>query len=98
MDRAFLEVHIIPSQPDQFSYPQARSIALVLGRGEPGALGVWNEPPSSFAISGRSIDHASVGCDCKFNPLALGQIQNGADTYLEAQVSRWRASSGFSSP
>jgi hypothetical protein len=30
-------------------------------------------------MSGRSIDRASVGCDCKFNPLALGQIQNGAD-------------------
>jgi hypothetical protein len=36
--------------------------------------------PRSFAISGRSIDRASVGCDCKFNPLALGQIQNGAET------------------
>jgi hypothetical protein len=30
-------------------------------------------------ISGRSIDRAGVRCDCKFNPLALGQIQNGAD-------------------
>jgi DNA-binding winged helix-turn-helix (wHTH) protein len=36
--------------------------------------------PRSFAISGRSIDRASVGCDCKFNPLTLGQIQNGAET------------------
>jgi hypothetical protein len=27
-------------------------------------------------------ERRSVGCDCKFNPLALGQIQNGADTSL----------------
>jgi hypothetical protein len=35
--------------------------------------------PRSFAMSGRSIDRASLDCDCKFNPLALGQIQDGAD-------------------
>jgi hypothetical protein len=35
--------------------------------------------PRSFAISGRSIDRASVGRYCKFNSLVLGQIQNGAD-------------------
>lgn len=34
-------------------------------------------------MSRRSIDRASVGCDCKFNPLALGQIQNGADTTVK---------------
>ncbi|HEV7126970.1 MAG TPA: hypothetical protein VGN32_05960, partial [Ktedonobacterales bacterium] len=42
-------------------------------------LDVWNEPSRSFAIPGRSIERAAVGYDCKFNPLALGQIQNGAD-------------------
>jgi hypothetical protein len=35
--------------------------------------------PRSFAMSGRSIDRASVGRDCEFNPLALRQIQNGAE-------------------
>jgi hypothetical protein len=45
-------------------------------------LDVWNEPSRSFAIPGRSIERAAVGYDCKFNPLALGQIQNGADTKL----------------
>src|ERR1017187_9942837 len=37
-------------------------------------------------ISGRSIDRAGVRCDCKFNPLALGQIQNGADTLQRENV------------
>jgi hypothetical protein len=42
-------------------------------------LALEDSPSSTPSLSGRSIDRAGVGCDCKFNPLALGQIQNGAD-------------------
>jgi hypothetical protein len=41
-----------------------------------------------FAMSGCSINRASVGCDCKFNPLALGQIQNGAETHPRGDIGK----------
>jgi hypothetical protein len=36
--------------------------------------------PRSFAISGRSNDHADCGPDSKFKPLVLGEIQAADDT------------------
>jgi hypothetical protein len=34
-----------------------------------------------------------VGCDCKFNPLALGQIRNGADSRSQCELRREMPSS-----
>jgi hypothetical protein len=38
--------------------------------------------PRSFAISGRSNDHAGCGPDSKFKPLVLGEIQAADDNGL----------------
>jgi hypothetical protein len=36
--------------------------------------------PRSFAISGRSNDHAGCGPDGKFKPMVLGEIQAADDS------------------